>query len=399
MPYLGVTFRLDPTPQQAAQFERWAGVCRLVWNLALEQRETAWRRCRKRVTMAEQCREIKDLRAAYPFIEKMPCNAAHTVIRDLETAYRNYFEGRARCPRWKSSKRNAPHIALREENVRVAPSGRHVWMSRAGMVRMRMSRELPGRILRATITRRAGHWYISFGCEVAETAIPVHSGPEIGLDVGIANTITLCSGEHIRMPTPGAPARRRLARLQRQASRRRRGSRGQKKALRSVARWYERYANVRQDFIAKTAHDLTARYSVVAVEDLAVDRMTRRAKGRGRSAKASLNREMLLRAFGMLRTRIEQKSAQTGTRVIAIDPRYTSQTCSCCGHVARENRESQAAFRCVECGYECHADVNAAINIRRAGLARIHAEGAGGHEGPASNSEPYTTSKEASYVQ
>jgi putative transposase len=198
------------------------------------------------------------------------------------------------------------------------------------------------------------------------------------------------------MPVPAAADWRRLARWQRRLSKRT-GRRGRAEARRRISRWYERFGNVRNDFAAKTATTLCERHGLIAIEELPVARLTKR----GRS-KTGLNRSMLLRAFGALRTRIEQKALWTGTTVIAVNPAYTSQTCSRCNHVARESRESQAVFRCVACGFELHADVNAAINIlsrATAGQAESHAEGAGSQEGPASNSEPYTTSKEASYVQ
>lgn len=399
MAYLGATFRLDPTPQQAAQFERWAGVCRLVWNLALEQRQTAWRRQRQSVSWAEQCREIKELRAAFPFIAKVPSNALHAVMTDLDQAYRSWWTGRAGSPNWKSAKKAAPSVRLKSENARIAPSGRHVWLSRVGLVRARISREIPGRIQSATITRRVGRWYISFGCEVAAPAPPPHQGPAIGVDLGVANAVALSSGEMLSFPAPSQADWRRLARWQRRLARRT-GRRGRAEARRRISRWYERFGNARTDFINQTVHRLTRDYALVAIEDLEVDRMTRRAGGRGRAAKAGLNRSLLHRAFGTLRTRLEQKAPWTGSRIVAVDPAYTSQTCSACGHVARESRESQAVFRCVACQYEGHADVNAAKNIlTRAGQAPSHAEGAGSQEGPASNSEPYTTSKEASYVE
>jgi IS605 OrfB family transposase len=399
MAYLGATFRLDPSPQQAAQFERWAGVCRLVWNLALEQRETAWRRQRQRVSWAAQCREIKDLRAAFPFIAKAPTAALHAVMTDLDQAYRNWWAGRAAFPNWKSAKKSAPSVRVKGENARIAPGGRHVWLSKIGLVRARISRDLPGRILSATISRRGEHWYISFACEVVAPAPAPHRGGAIGVDLGVANAAALSSGDLLSFPAPSSADWRRLARWQRRLSRRT-GRRGRAEARRRLSRWYERFGNVRTDFINQTVHSLTRDYALIAIEALAVDRMTLRARGRGRAAKAGLNRSMLHRAFGALRTRLAQKAPWTGSRIVAVDPAYTSQTCSACGHVARESRESQAVFRCVACQYEGHADVNAARNIlTRAGQAPSHAEGAGSQEGPASNSEPYTTSKEASYVQ
>jgi putative transposase len=394
--YLGATYRLDPTPQQAAQLAGFAAACRVVWNIALEQRQTAWRRQRERVSFAGQCREIKDVRAAVPFLAKPPVDVFHAALRDLDTAFGSWFRGRTRYPNWRSAKDWQPSFRLKGNGVRVAETGRHVRIAKIGLVRAFMSRELPGRIVSATFSRRGLHWYVSFGCEVPAPIPAPHMGQPVGLDVGIANTVTLSTGEHLSMPVPSDRDWRVLARWQRRLSKRT-GRRGRAGARRRISRWYERFGNVRNDFAAKTATTLCERHGLIALEDLAVARLTKRGSG-----KAGLNRSMLLRAFGALRTRIEQKAKWTGTMVVAVNPAYTSRTCSRCSHVARENRESQAVFRCVVCGFELHADVNAAINIlsrATAGQAESHAEGAGSQEGPASNSEPYTTSTEASYVR
>lgn len=404
MSHLAVTYRLDPTPQQEAWLLSTAAACRAVWNAAIEQRQAAWRRQRKYVGFAEQCRGVTEARAAIPFLAKAPVDALHAVLRDLERAYRNWWDGRARFPNWKSAKRCAPSFRVKAGNrtgFRMMASRAHVRLPKIGPVKAYISRDLPGRPLSATVARRAGRWYMSIICEVPAPTPTPHMGDVVGVDVGIANTLTLSNGEQWSMPCPTVQDWQRLARWQRRAARRTPGSRAYKKARRAVARWHERHGNRRTDFIAKSVHELATTYSGIAIEDLAVGRMTRRAHGRGRAAKAGLNRALLLRAFGTFRRRLEHKAPWTGSIVVAVDPRHTSQTCHCCGHVASENRESQAVFRCVACGYEAHADVNAAQNIlsrARAGHARINAEGVGGLVSPTSNSEPYATSTEASHV-
>jgi putative transposase len=145
----------------------------------------------------------------------------------------------------------------------------------------------------------------------------------------------------------------------------------------------------RKDWVEKTSTDLARRFDVIRVEQLNIRGMTRSAKGTrdkpGRNVrqKAGLNRGIFANGWGQLVTRLEHKAPG---RVEKIKAAYTSQQCSACGHIAPENRKSQAVFRCVACGFACHADVNAVRNIA-AGRA-VTARGALQPLGGAVNREP-----------
>jgi IS605 OrfB family transposase len=134
----------------------------------------------------------------------------------------------------------------------------------------------------------------------------------------------------------------------------------------AAARLKARDADARKDWCEKVSTDLARRFDVIRVEDLKVSGMTRSARatvarpGRNVRQKAGLNREIARSGWGQLVTRLEQKAPG---RVQKVNPAYTSQRCSACGHVDRESRESQAGFRCTACGFAGNADVNAAINI------------------------------------
>jgi transposase len=156
----------------------------------------------------------------------------------------------------------------------------------------------------------------------------------------------------------------------------------------AIARLRAREADARKDWCEKTSTRLARRFDVIRVEDLSIADMTRSAKGtaarpgRNVAAKAGLNREISRSGWGLLVRRLEDKAPG---RVEKINPAYTSQRCSACGHVDRKSRESQACFRCTACGYACNADVNAARNIA-AGHA-VNARGGDRDAGPA-NREP-----------
>ena len=130
---------------------------------------------------------------------------------------------------------------------------------------------------------------------------------------------------------------------------------------------HRRVTSRRQDALRKLARHLAGAYALIAVEDLQLEAMTRRARGRGRRAKAALNRALLAQSRGELLRALASACRWTGAQHVVVRAPYTSQTCPACGHVAPENRESQAVFRCVACGLHGHADVIAATNIRRRG--------------------------------
>jgi IS605 OrfB family transposase len=179
----------------------------------------------------------------------------------------------------------------------------------------------------------------------------------------------------------GVSDRRHLRHLQRRVARQNRGSNRRKRTVRAIARIHERIRNRRLDYCHQTAHAITTAHGLVVVEDLPVKSMTASARGTiaepGSNVrqKAGLNRSILDKAWGQLRSTLEWQGRKNGCDVMAVPAAYTSQTCFACKQIAAESRENQARFCCVACGYQANADVNAAKNILALGL---RASGRGG---------------------
>ena len=148
-----------------------------------------------------------------------------------------------------------------------------------------------------------------------------------------------------------------------------------------MARAHERVASMRQDFLHKASTAMSETQAVVYVEDLKIRNMTRSARGTretpGRNVrqKSGLNRSILSQGWGTFLSLLEYKLSGRGGRLVRVDPRNTSRTCSDCGHVSAENRPDQATFRCVSCGHADNADVNAAKNLLRVGQTRSACSG------------------------
>jgi transposase len=383
---------------------------RYVWNLAVEQRSW-WRPGRPAPGFAEQCRQLSEARAAYPWLATGSVIVQQQALRDFHAAYASWFaslrEWRKRCarippeerpaapspPSWRKRGRRDGFriVAVRPQDVqRLNRRWGQVAVPKLGWVRFRWSRPVPaGRSYRVT-RDRAGRWHVAFAA--VPPAIPVPgNGQVVGVDRGVAVSAALSTGELLTVAGLRPAERRRFRLLERRQARQCKGSRRRERTRLAIARLEAREADRRRDWVEKTSTDLARRFDLICVEDIDVRSMTRSAKGtlqrpsRGVRQKAGLNRGILASGWGRLVDRLEDKAPHRVQKVAAA---YTSQTCNACGHIAQESRESQPSFRCVACGREAHADVNAAQNIAAAGQV-VAARGGQGLPRPV-NREPPT---------
>ena len=292
-------------------------------------------------------------------------------LKDLDRACQNFFGKRSGFPAFRKKGeddafRYPQGVTLDEPNARIR-------LPKIGWVSYRKSREVKGTIKNVTVRRTGEKWFIAIQTE-REVAVPTHPTPGIvGLDLGVARFAALSDGAVITAPDLS----RQLKQAQKALSRKKKGSRNREKARRRVRKIHRKIVNCRTDFLHKTSTAICKSHAVVVVEDLRVDHMSRSAKGTddapGKNVrqKAGLNRSILRQGWGAFRRQLDYKPGWTGGMLVTVPPAYTSQTCSVCGHVAAENRMTQAVFDCVSCGFSENADTNAARNIERAGHARI----------------------------
>ena len=250
-----------------------------------------------------------------------------------------------------------------------------------GLVKFRKSQDIIGTIKNVTISKKSGRWYVSFGTE-REVEQPRHpSKSAIGLDMGISKLLTTSNGEYIKPKNSFKANQMKLAKLQRQLNRKVLFSQNWKKQNRKIQKLHHHIANIRHDYLHKITTSISKSHAMIACEDLKVANMSKSAsgsmenKGRHVKAKSGLNKSILDQGWGMMVDMLEYKQQWRGGLLIKVNPRYTSQTCFECKHVAKENRRTQAKFECVECGYIANADVNAARNILAAGHAVLSVEG------------------------
>ncbi len=258
-----------------------------------------------------------------------------------------------------------------------------------GLVRFRKSQDIIGSIKNITISKKSGHWYVSFGTERELEQNPVHpSKSAIGIDLGITKLITTSNGQTMQPKNSFKANQVKLARLQRQLSRKVLFSQNWKKQKRKIQKLHHHIANIRHDHLHKITSTISKNHAMIACEDLKVANMSRSAsgtmenKGRHVKAKSGLNKSILDQGWSMMIDMLEYKQHWQGGLLIKVNPRYTSQTCFECQHVAKENRRTQAKFECVKCTYSANADINAARNILSAGHAVLSVEGGCGKGRP-----------------
>ena len=266
-----------------------------------------------------------------------------------------------------------------------------IFVPKVGYIQYNKSREVLGTIKNVTISKQAGNWYVSLQTERPLSEVNpewVNADKAIGIDVGIAKAVSASdvisfeyqgkqiSGNQQDSINPLREHQAKLARLQKDLSRKTKFSRNWHKQKTKITKLHSKIANIRNDFVHKVTTAISKSYAYVAVEALKVKNMSKSAKGtadkHGKMVKqkAGLNKSILDQGWGMFRQFLTYKLKYNyGTELIEVNPQYTSQKCSGCGHIHADNRKNQASFKCVKCGLSMNADLNASLNIRAAGLA------------------------------
>ena len=373
-------FRLEPTPEQSQRLRQLCGCARFVWNLGLAETKRILDSGEKLPSAFELNRMITVWKKMpeYIFLQDAYTDNLQQKLKDLHTAWKRCFDKKlaAKAPVWKRKNEGRDSIRFVNfekycclENRRVKlPSG-------LGWVKFRQSQRVNGKIKNATISQLAGQWYISFQVEI-ETAEPNHTSTTIvGLDAGVAKLATLSDGTVFEPVNSFQKNQKKLARLQRQLSRRVKFSNNWQKQKRKIQCLHSRIANIRRDYLHKVTTTVSKNHAMIVIEDLKVSNMSKSAAGtvsqpgRNVRAKSGLNRSILDQGWYEMRRQLEYKQLWRGGQVLAVPPAYTSQRCACCGHTAKENRLTQSKFVCRACGYTANADVNGARNILAAGHA------------------------------
>lgn len=331
------------------------------------------------ITYGDQSAELRELRSRGLLSGTDNFWSQQSVLRQLDRAYAAFFRrlqsgGRPGYPRFKSARRFSAlsfSFSGNAGGVALTIDGR-LYLQGIGQIKVKWHRLIPreATLRQVRILRKRGggyrdRYYVCFQIELPDPSFRSNHGAAVGLDLGIRAFARLSTGEAIVEPRASKNGELKLRRLSRAYGRTRRGSKRRVKAANRLAQHRERMANQRRDAAHKASRDLSSRFSIIAVEDLNLRAMLRSAKGtaerpgRGVAAKTSLNREIADQGWKQFQAMLVYKAEEAGGRVIRVDPRGSSQTCSECA-VRDRNSRHDAEFRCVACGHAEDADINAA---------------------------------------
>jgi putative transposase len=377
------TYLLQPTVRQSVALAELFEVQRELYNAALDERRGAWRWERRRVTRFDQYMTLTGLREVRPEALRFGVTVCRGTLTRLDRAFVAFFR-RVRAgqapgfPRFKGRGRFDSVEYPDTSGWKLDEPAKRLYLQGVGHIRLRLHRPLRGEAKTATVRREGRRFRVTVFC-VGVPARPLPpTGRAVGLDVGVANLVATSDGELVPNPRHLGRAAERLAAAQAGLARHRRGSGRRRCARERVAALHRKVSRQRRNHLHQLSRRLVDGYDLIAVEALKVKNMSRSAKGTLEApgthvaAKAGLNRSILDAGWGTLVSMLAYKAEDAGRQLVRVDPRHTSVTCVACGNRDPANRLNQAEFRCRRCGHYAHADINAARNILRAGLAQRH---------------------------
>jgi putative transposase len=388
-------YELMPDGEQERDMRRFAGSCRFVYNKALAMQKENHEAGNKFIGYVAMAKHLTGWRngAQTPWLKDAPCHPLQHALKDLEKAYKNFFAKRADFPRFKRKGGGDAFRYPDPKQIKLDQANNRLFLPKLGWLRYRNSRDVLGEVRNVTVSQSSGKWFASIQTQrEVEQPLPTAT-TAIGIDVGIARFATMSDDSFIAPLNSFKKHQQRLARYQRRMSRKVKFSNNWKKAKARVQKIHTGIANARKDFLHKTTTTISQNHALVCIEDLQVRNMSRSSKGSNEQhgkmvkQKSGLNRAILDQGWGEFRRQLDYKVSWNGGMLLAVPPHNTSRTCPCCGHVSKDNRQTQAKFLCVDCGYENHADVVGAINVLERGY-RLLACGEMAQLGRSAKQEP-----------
>ena len=354
-------YRFYPTPEQEQFLAKTFGCVRFVYNAVLNYRKEAFEERGEKIGYGAANAELSRMKKAEDtaFLNEVSSVPLQQCLRHQQTAFKNFFEGRARYPRFKS-KRHRQSAEFTRSAFKYR-NGQLFLAKCKEPLAIRWSRELPSEPSTVTVSKdTAGRYFVSCLCEFKPEELSV-TAKMVGIDLGLNDLFVTSDGHRTGNPRHTAKYAAKLARAQRQLSRKKLGSTNRAKARKRVARLHAKISDCRMDNLHKLSRQIVNENQVICVESLQVKSMVRNKR---------LARSISDAGWGEFVRQLAYKAAWAGRQVVAIDPWYpSSKRCSGCGHVKDAMPLAIRSWVCPECSVGHDRDVNAAINIKAAGLA------------------------------
>lgn len=354
-------YRFYPSPEQEQLLARTFGCVRFVYNAVLRYRTDAFHERKEKVGYVAASAELSQMKKAAEtaFLNEVSSVPLQQCLRHQQTAFKNFFEGRAKYPTFKS-KRHRQSAEFTRSAFKYR-DGKLFLAKCQEPLAIRWSRALPSEPTTVTVSKdAAGRYFVSYLCEFAPETLPV-TPKIVGIDLGLKDLFVTSDGHRIGNPRHTATYATRLAKAQRRLSKKTLGSKNRAKARQKVARLHAKISDCRMDRLHKLSRQIVNENQVICVESLKVKNMLRHR---------SLAKSISDAGWGEFVRQMAYKAEWAGRQLVKVDQWYpSSKRCSACGHVMLEMPLQVRAWTCPECAAEHDRDINAAVNIKAAGLA------------------------------
>jgi putative transposase len=353
-------YRIYPNKKQRQAIDQTMETCRYLYNDLLSERKFMYEYDKTNITYSWQQDSLPFRKKLNPYLQQVHSQVLQDVARRIDKAFKNFFR-RVKAgetpgyPRFKSKGR---YDSFTYPQSGYSMEGSSIKLSCIGSVKIKLHREMEGKVKTCTITRKNNKYYACFSCEVESQALP-NTGSAVGIDMGVADFCITSDEEFFPSPKTYLKAEKALKKAQRKVSRRKKGSNRRKKAVGELARLHEKVANQRRDIGCKIANHLVKKYDIIAHEKLQIKDMVK---------DEHLSKNIHDAGWGIFFGILAYKAESAGRLVMEVDPKNTSKMCFSCGSNVPK-KLSERWHNCPCCGYSAHRDVNAAKNILKRAIA------------------------------
>lgn len=359
-------YRIYPNKKQQELIQKTFGCTRFIYNYYLNKRKELYENDKTTFTYNMCSKDLTQLKKELIWLKEPDKDSLQKALKDLDMAYQKFFKERTGYPKFKSKKNRHKSYRTSCTNNNICFENRHIKLPKLGLIKVRDKQIPQGRILNATISQESnGHYYCSICCTDVEFTQPPKTNTNIGIDLGLVDFVIMSDGTKIENPRFYEKSEKKLAKLQRELSRKTIGGSNWNKARIKVANLQKHISNQRKDLLQKITTDIIKTYDVICIEDLDVKSMKE-------TDSTIRNKRVGDVSWSEFRRMLTYKSQWYGRKLSVIDRYFpSSQICHCCGHGDGKKLEDIREWVCPECGVILDRDVNAALNILNEGLRII----------------------------
>lgn len=347
------TYKVKPNKKLESELESWLGITRYVYNLGREIREESYKKGVK-VNYFDLSKQLTEAKKEFSWLKQVHSQTLQASLERLEEGYKKFFKD------LKSGKAcSKPHWAKKDkwksiDFKSIKATHNAFKLPTLSIIKVFKFKQPKGELRTAILIKEADSWYLKVVVK-EEDKTNSESQTVCAIDMGLKFFLVTSEGEYVENPKHLFSYLKQLKIENRKLSRMKKGGKNFKKQKKVLAKLYQKITRVRKDFLHKESRKLANNYGTIIREDLNISKMVKGSK---------LAKHILDCSWGTFFQYIEYK-----TNVIKVNPAYTSQKCSKCGHTCKENRKTQSLFECVKCGYTENADFNASKVLLKTGLA------------------------------